>query len=462
MTPLAAKHSVLEKIPARIAALWRVVPLSGAGEPIRIATAAHDHSELSLNLQVLLDAPVTIEKVSEADFEKRFSKVYGLGAGDLDELIDPAAEKTDSQGTSDSGVARFVDRLLREAIAARATDIHIEPGHTEIQIRFRVDGLLNSIPTGRSTFSQRAMLISRIKFMGGMNITECRLPQDGRIRFRQQGEETDIRVSTIPTIYGESVSLRLLPKTNLVLGLEDLGMPKDVRIQLESLVTRPNGIILVTGPTGHGKTTTLYACLSRINSPEKKIFTIEDPVEYRLRGINQIQVHPRIGLTFASALRSVLRQDPDILMVGEIRDADTAEIAIRSSLTGHLVFSTLHTNDAADAVTRLVDMGIEPYLVASSITAVVSQRLVRRKCPECAAGCAACRNTGFRGRFGLFEILPVTDELREMILRKCSARELSRRAVELGMRTLFADGSARAAEGLTTMAEVRRVVEENR
>lgn len=383
---------------------------------------------------------------------------------------------------SEAPVIRLVNRLLREAVEARATDIHFEPLKEALVVRFRVDGILQE--KERHPRKLHAPVISRIKLMAGLNIAEHRLPQDGRFRFRVGGKDLDVRVSTIPTINGEGAVLRLLTRETGLLSLENLGFEPDVLEIFERIISLPNGIILVTGPTGSGKTTTLYASLTRLNRPEVKIVTIEDPVEYQISGINQIQVKPEIGLTFASALRAILRHDPDIILVGEIRDLETAEIAIQAALTGHLVLSTLHTRNALSAAIRLVDMGIERYLIAASVVGLVAQRLVRRVCENCAVeveppptfkralseaslkierifyrkgrGCERCNGTGYFGRMAIYEVFPVDEELRGLILRSDSERDLYRWAEERGYRSLLQDGLLKAARGLTTLEEVFR------
>ncbi len=382
-------------------------------------------------------------------------------------------------------VVRLVNLLVENAIASEASDIHIEPFEDTLRIRYRVDGILyeQEAPPRRL----QAAVTSRIKIMAEMNIAERRLPQDGRIRVQLHGQRVDIRVSTMPTVYGESIVMRLLQRSSVFLPLDRLGFPAATLKRFDALIKRPHGIILVTGPTGSGKTTTLYAALDKINSPGLKIITVEDPVEYQLKGVNQIAVKPKIGLTFASGLRHIVRQDPDVILVGEIRDLETAEIAIQASLTGHLVFSTLHTNDAPGAITRLQDMGVEPYLVASVLEGVLAQRLVRRICQACRVpdaptpgdlealgidaaadtplfrgkGCEECRGTGYRGRMGIYELFPITDDARSLILRRGASRDLRRYAIDSGMVTLRMDGWKRACEGLTTVEEVLRVTQED-
>jgi len=381
--------------------------------------------------------------------------------------------------------------VISQAIEDQATDIHFEPQEGQLRIRYRVDGLLVPVPVPENLLRFQDAIISRLKIMARMNISEKRLPQDGRINFKAGGDTLDIRVSTIPTIYAESVSLRLLNQKREAFTMERIGMDAGDQEQVNRVLNYPHGIILVTGPTGSGKSTSLNAFLRQINSTDLRIVTVEDPIEYEVPGVNQMQVRPEIGLTFASALRHVLRQDPDVIMVGEIRDRETADIAIRASLTGHLVLSTLHTNDAPGAITRLIDMGIEPFLVTSAIELVIAQRLVRRLCPHCAkaepispvklrdtlavlglpaseadgvetlkepAGCDRCRNTGYRGRIGLFEILKPSEELHDLIVKRESSRVLDKCAREQGMRTLQQSGWARVKSGQTTLDEVLRVI----
>jgi general secretion pathway protein E len=385
---------------------------------------------------------------------------------------------------SEAPVIRFVNLLISRAVEQRASDIHIEPFENELKVRYRIDGVLHDVEAPARRL--QAAIVSRIKIMAKLNIAERRLPQDGRIKLRLMGREIDLRVSTLPTLYGESVVLRILDRSSIVVNLDSLGFPADTLKQFEKLITKPYGMILVTGPTGSGKTTTLYGALDKINSPDKKIITIEDPVEYQLFGVNQIHVKPAIGLTFASGLRSIVRQDPDVIMVGEIRDPETAEIAIQSALTGHLVFSTLHTNDASGAVARLLEMNVENYLLASSLLGVLAQRLVRRVCPKCkepaemppelwreiggsegepvraviGRGCEECAHTGYRGRAGIYEFLPVTDQIKAHILERASAGTIKDTAVKQGMRTLRDDGWRSVRTGTTTVAEVVRVTQD--
>ena len=392
-------------------------------------------------------------------------------AGDLSHLRDLAEDK---------GIISLVNLIIENAVKEGASDIHVEPEETNVRVRYRIDGILynrEALP-----LKTQAALSSRIKLLSQMNIAERRLPQDGRIRGRHGGKDVDIRVSTIPSIYGESIVMRILDREASFISLERLGFDPDLLARYETLISKPYGMLLITGPTGSGKTTTLYASLDRINSADKKIITVEEPVEYMLRGITQIHVRPKIGLTFASGLRHIVRQDPDIIMVGEIRDLETARIGIHASLTGHLLLSTLHTNDAPSAIARLIDMGVEHYLVSSTLMGVMAQRLVRRICPDCTEmhpvpeemraelgddlttvprgrGCPRCMQTGYRGRVAIFELLVISDAISDLITSRAPAREIKEKAVAEGMRTLHADGIEKVKQGLTTLEEVFRVTQ---
>jgi type II secretory ATPase GspE/PulE/Tfp pilus assembly ATPase PilB-like protein len=372
--------------------------------------------------------------------------------------------------------------IITQAVRERATDIHIEPRKTEIAVRYRVDGLLHNARLVPKHL--HPAITSRLKIISGMNIAERRVPQDGRIPLNVDGKEIDLRVSTLPTIFGEKIVMRILDKSSTLLSLSQLGFMHDAQLVFERIINQPYGMILITGPTGSGKTTTLYAVLRQLNSPEKNLITVEDPVEYQLTGVNQVQINPKAGLTFANSLRSILRQDPDIIMVGEIRDSETAEIAINAALTGHLVLSTLHTNDAPSAITRLVDMGIEPFLIASSLIGVTAQRLVRKICPHCKVeytphidslsfleleipkhvklyrghGCEKCQGKGYLGRTALQEVMGVDESIKTLILERASSSMIKEQARKNGMRTLLEDGWAKVLEGITTMEEVLRVV----
>jgi general secretion pathway protein E len=389
---------------------------------------------------------------------------------------------------SEGPVIRLVNLIITKAIETRASDIHFEPFEDQFRVRYRIDGVLHDVESPPKRL--QAAIASRVKIMAKLNIAERRLPQDGRIMLRVKGKEIDFRVSSVPTIYGESIVLRILDKSSIVLDIEKLGFPQDTLTGFNDLIQRPHGIILVTGPTGSGKTTTLYCALEKINAPDKKIITIEDPVEYQLKGINQIQVKPSIGLSFANALRSIVRQDPDVILIGEIRDAETAEIAIHSALTGHLVLSTLHTNDAPSAVTRLIDMGMEDFLLSSTLIGILAQRLVRVVCAHCQVpyrpdpailkemhfdgweaepskivgvkGCEHCAQTGYWGRAGIFEFLKVTEEVQKLILGRKDANMIKEAARQGGMRTLREDGWLKVRQGMTTVSEVLRVTQEER
>jgi general secretion pathway protein E len=390
------------------------------------------------------------------------------------------------EAEDEAPIIKFVNSLLFQAVKEKASDIHLECFEKELSVRFRKDGILHEITSVPKKL--QASIISRVKIMAELDIAEKRKPQDGRIRVKVAGRDVDVRISTVPTTWGESVVMRILDRSSVLLTLEDLGLAGKKLHIFEGLILRPHGIILVTGPTGSGKTTSLYAGLERINSPDKKIITVEDPVEYQIQGINQIQVNPKVNLTFANGLRSILRQDPDVILVGEIRDRETADIAIHASLTGHLVFSTLHTNDSASAITRLIDMEIEPFLVASSLMAVIAQRLLRFLCNHCkepyephddellkigirrsqlhdgvlyrAKGCDKCLNMGYSGRTGIFEMLMIDDDIRNLTLSQVDSTKIKRKAMEHGMTTLRMDGAEKVARGLTSVDEVMRVTEE--
>ena len=420
-----------------------------------------------------------------SDIEIALDRMYGAAeslAENADEVDDNDLERL-ADLASEAPAIRTVNRLITAAVGARASDIHLEPTEGALQVRFRVDGAMKELDP--LSAAMKTAVISRIKVMAGLNIAERRMPQDGRLRLAVRGHDVDLRVATSPTIYGEGVVLRLLDRSRLTLDLDALGFDAPLRHAFQETLKRPHGILLVTGPTGSGKTTTLYAALSTLNSPERKLLTIEDPIEYRLAGINQTQVAPGIGLTFAAALRSFLRQDPDIMMVGEIRDLETAQVAVQAALTGHMILSTLHTNSAASAVTRLIDMGVEPFLITSTLNAVLAQRLVRRLCLHCreevkideptglsgktlghaprhwrAHGCPGCQGTGYLGRVAVLELLPVNDAISRLIMERGQAQEIEAAAVASGMRTMLEDGASKVAAGLTTVEEILRVTRE--
>ncbi|MBI3291693.1 MAG: type II/IV secretion system protein [Elusimicrobia bacterium] len=421
-------------------------------------------------LRQVVGLPLRIVLASEQEIQQLIRQHYGIGAETVEAMLQAeetvplasslteAAEDLDAIG-GEASVIRVVNQLLSEAVKERATDIHLEPFERSMAVRYRIDGVLYDLPVPPRLYQFYPALLSRIKVMANLNVAEHRLPQDGRAKVRVQGRQIDLRISILPTPEGETAMIRLL-NTNILLGLEQLGLLPDHQAVLERLLTRPHGILLVTGPTGSGKTTTLYASLVKLNDRMKKILTIEDPIEYRLPGVTQMQVHPKIDFTFARALRSMLRHDPDVMMVGEIRDLETAEIAIRTALTGHLVFSTLHTNDAAGSVSRLLDMGVESYLVSSSLECAVAQRLVRLLCPQCkGTRCSACRQTGYQGRTAIFEFMVLGEEIRRLIVNRVPANQIKALARKQGMRTLREDGMLKVKQGLTTEAEVMRVTQ---
>ena len=495
--PIAGE--ILEKVPTKAVFQYNVVPVGIENGTLRVATSEPFRPGLADSLRLASGLRVKFALAPAADIEKAAKKFYGVGADTLDRLIaDNQIDLDQDAGTSvgdlsnldqEASVVKFVNQIIWECHHDRGTDIHVEPMENDLRIRYRIDGVLHPTPLPPQMKRFQSAIISRIKVMAGMDIAEKRLPQDGRISLRVKGEEIDVRVSTMPTVYGESVSLRLLMRSSGMYGMDRLGLFPDDEEILHRLIRRPHGILLVTGPTGSGKSTSLYAWLHTINSVDKRILTVEDPIEYEMAGINQIQMKPEIGLTFAVGLRHILRQDPDVIMVGEIRDQETADIAIRAALTGHLVFSTLHTNESAGGVTRLVDMGIEPFLVASSVEALVAQRLVRRLCPKCKrpwtvdmpfleslgfpisklltgticepVGCDECRGTGYAGRTGIYEILLVSDAIRQMIVERRSSADIKIHALEHGMRTLRMDGWRKVLGGVTTLEEVIRVTSED-
>ncbi len=498
-----AKHApskeLLSQFPARILLDRRLMPLAETGDGVAVVTSrVFDSTGLDeLRLATGLDVHPVLAPAVEID---RFIKKYlgvgadtlqsmGIGGDDDDDVkvLEDADEDIDlSAAAQDSSIIKFVNQVLAEALESRATDVHVEPFENQLRVRYRIDGVLQEANIPPSVRKFHAAIVSRIKILSHLDIAEKRLPQDGRIRLKVAGREIDLRVSVIPMIHGEAVVLRILDRGDASFGLEHLGMSKRDADVWTKILDLPHGIILVTGPTGSGKTTSLYAALSKINNADLKIVTIEDPVEYQLRGINQIQVNTKSGLSFAAGLRAILRHDPDVVLIGEIRDKETAEIAVQASLTGHLVFSTLHTNDAPGAATRLVDMDVEPYLVASSLEMVAAQRLVRLICPRCkeeqphsevetlkaefgeevpdvlyrGRGCRNCQGTGFRGREGVFEMMPITDEIRALILTHASSREVRKVAIAQGMTSLREDGWRLIREGKTTPEEVLRMTKD--
>jgi type II secretion system protein E len=492
---LDIKPEIIEKVPAKFACYYKIVPISLEG--IRLTIAVTNPLDLAVLDDIKLILKYDIEPVlsSEKDILESIKRYYGVGAETVEKIMGQAdvgrsgPTQLETSGNiddmaDDASIIKFVNQVLHQAVTERATDIHIEPFEGELRIRYRVDGVLFNASIPPTIKYLHSAIVSRIKIMSALNIAEKRLPQDGRIKLKIAGAELDFRISVIPTSYGESVHIRIL-SGSILMGLEKLGLFGNDLNVIEEIIRKPHGILLVTGPTGSGKTTTLYACLSKINDASKNIITIEDPIEYQLRGITQIQVNTKVGLTFGTGLRSMLRHDPDIMMVGEIRDLETAEIAIRVALTGHLVFSTLHTNDATGAITRLLDMGIEPYLVSSSTEAAIAQRLVRVICDKCkrevvpdrellkdlkldpnqkrvffeGKGCESCKFTGFKGRTAIYEILVMNDEIRDLVLRRASINKIKERALKNGMRTLFNNGMEKVEKGITTIREVLRVTE---
>jgi len=492
------ERELLARFPARILLSQKLLPLEQTPDGVVVATSrVFDSGPLDeLRLATGMELRPALAPANE--IERAAKRVLGVGAdtlqsmgADEDEVkvIETNDDDLDLNATAaaqDSSIIKFVNQIMAEALEVRATDVHVEPFENQLRIRYRVDGVLIETPIPSKIRKYHAAIVSRLKILSHLDIAEKRLPQDGRIRLRIAGREIDLRVSVIPMIHGEAVVLRILDRGDAMYGLEHLGMSvRDNKVWTEVL-DLPHGIILVTGPTGSGKTTTLYAALSKINNTDLKIITIEDPVEYQLRGINQIQVNTKANLTFGAGLRAILRHDPDVVLIGEIRDRETAEIAVQASLTGHLVFSTLHTNDAPGATTRLIDMGVEPYLVASSVEMVAAQRLVRLICKHCreempqeevdrltseldddvppvlyrGRGCRNCQNTGYRGRQGVFEMMPVTDEVRNLILSRASSRAIRKVAVEQGMKSLRQDGWRLVAEGRTTVEEVIRMTKD--
>ncbi len=484
---------VLNLVPRAQALRYTLVPFALVGATLRIAVADPLESDgtdslahgLKLNIEPVLAARSDITQAIERLYGKESGGLEGFSTDDVAPLTTDVAT-TGEMGTeaeSDAPIIKLVHAIIVEAIQRRASDIHVEPLERRLRVRYRIDGVLLEAESPPKRL--QLAIISRLKIMANISIAEKRLPQDGRIQIALGGRTLDLRVSSLPTAYGESIVMRILDKESLQLGLPELGFLSDDQAIFERLITSPDGLLLVTGPTGSGKTTTLYGCLHHINKSDRKIITVEDPVEYQMTGINQVPVRQEIGMTFASALRAMLRQAPNIVMVGEIRDTETAEISINASLTGHMVFSTLHTNDAPGAVTRLVDIGVKPFLVATSLRGVMAQRLVRKICPACAkphtptaqelhalnigpeqvaggnfrrgAGCEACQGTGYRGRMGIFEILVVTDSIRELIYAGASATQLRERARTEGMRTMREDGVRKIIAGLTTVEEVASI-----
>jgi general secretion pathway protein E len=493
-----ASPPYLQRLSPQYLRQYRFCPISADQGVLLIACADPADPTPVDDLRAGLGVEVRVAVATEGAILEAIERYFGTGSTAVQRVIetirdDEGGGDESSEDVSslrdmafDAPVVRLVNLLIENAVKASASDIHIEPFEDNLRVRYRIDGILFDAETPPRRL--RAAVTSRIKIMAELNIAERRLPQDGRIRMGLEGRRLDIRVSTIPTIHGESIVMRILDRAAILLPLESLGFEGRTQRQLEALITLPHGMLLVTGPTGSGKTTTLYGSLAKINSAEKKIITIEDPVEYQLRGVNQIHVKPKIGLTFAAGLRHIVRQDPDVIMVGEIRDLETGDIAIHAALTGHLVFSTLHTNDAPGAITRLLDMGMEPYLLASVLEGVLAQRLVRVVCRACSvpcspepkqlramgvegvpadarlvrgAGCAECRGTGYRGRTGIYEFLRMTEEIRSLTLRKAPGHEIRQRALAANMVSLRQDGWRKCCAGVSTIDEVLRVTLED-
>ncbi|MCX5698133.1 MAG: ATPase, T2SS/T4P/T4SS family [Candidatus Omnitrophica bacterium] len=461
----------VKAVPAKFVQHYGFIPINLEGAVLTIAVYNPMDVWLAENIKINLGFQVARVLTSRHEVETAIHKYYGAVAGTVDSIMEGKASagtklvKDESvedieKNADEASVIKLVNQIITEAIKMRATDIHIEIYVNKVVLRYRIDGVLREMKMPQDAYYIEPAIVSRIKIMCHLDVVEHRIPQDGRAKVRLlDGEEVDLRVSILQGYFGENVVIRILP-SQVLLDLDKIGfLPQDLEI-INKLIQKPHGIILITGPTGSGKTTTLYTCLSRLNRKEVKIISIEDPVEYAIEGITQIHVNPKVGLTFASALRSVLRHDPDIMMIGEIRDSETADLAIRSSLTGHLVFSTLHTNDSATGIARLMDMGIQPYLLASSVEVIIAQRLVRLLCPLCQGkGCEACSETGFKGRRPIYEIMVIDADIRNLIVEHKSAQEIKAKSREKGMRTLMENGMLLVEQGLTTKEEILRVVE---
>jgi type II secretory ATPase GspE/PulE/Tfp pilus assembly ATPase PilB-like protein len=496
LSQIEISKEVINKIPAKIATYYKLIPIDFSNGVLTIATASPLDVNIIDGVSLVVKEKIKTALASEKDILECISTYYGVGAQTIDQMMEtnqikPTLKKNEDLAELDNeaSIAKFLNQVLIEAYEDRATDIHIEPYENDLKIRYRIDGVLSDTKLPANINHFKDFINARIKIMSNLNIAEKRLPQDGRFKVKIGSANLDLRVSFLPTQFGESVVIRLLRSSSLY-SLSDLGLTSDDLKTLDLLLKKPHGIIFVTGPTGSGKTTTLYACLSHINSADNKIITIEDPIEYQLKGIMQMQIHPEIGLTFARGLRSMLRHDPDVMMVGEVRDAETAKTAVQIAMTGHLIFSTLHTNDSASGVTRLIDMGIDPYLITSSVECFIAQRLVRELCPRCKTpfkttaetikknfgidpqidgeitlyeniGCKACNSSGYHGRSGIYEFLILNDEIREMIMQKASSTQIKNKAMSLGMITLMQSGWNKVKEGSTTMSEIVRVTKED-
>ena len=485
----------LTKLPASAVYQSRVLPCAGGEGSLTVVASDPFDTRAADGLRLIAGGVIRIALAPREEVEKAVKKYYGVGADAIEKMIEDGRYSVDddigamtkidvNEMGEEAAIVKFVNQIIAEADRQGATDIHIEPQETELRIRYRIDGMLHKVDVPPQLNRLKSAIISRIKVMANLDIAEKRLPMDGRIGIRIAGQDIDIRVSTMPAAYGESISLRLLAKSGSFVKMDDLGFNERDFAVVSKIIHRPNGIFLVTGPTGSGKSTSLYSFLSEVNKIDVRIMTAEDPIEYHMAGINQVQMQSDIGMTFARALRAFLRQDPDIIMVGEIRDRETAEIAINASLTGHMVFSTLHTNDAAGAFPRLIDMGVEPFLIASAVAGVMGQRLCRRLCPDCRrevpldmkyytlstppekgtvfepAGCDACTRTGYRGRRALFEVLEVDEDIEGAIVRRENATQIRNLSLSKGMKTLREDGWAKVFKGVTSVKEVMRVTED--
>lgn len=484
-------REAIGRVPLKLALHFKVMPIEWKGSALTIALANPQDVRILDELRLALKQPVTIGPVvaTEEDILLAMKKHYGVGAETIDQILaargiraalpeamDEIVEDIE-QLADDASVVKLVNQLILEAHRRRATDIHLEPYRGKVRLRYRVDGMLHDADVAPAIRQLFPAIVSRIKVISNLNLVERRLPQDGRASVKIGEEKLDLRISVLPASLGESVVIRILPN-RMLLDLQEMGYREDDLKILRAAIQKPYGLVFVTGPTGSGKTTTLYACLKVMNTKERKIVTIEDPIEYELEGITQVNVNPQIGLSFANGLRSMLRHDPNVMMVGEVRDTETAELAVRIALTGHLVLSTLHTNDATGGITRLMDMGIDPYLIASSVECIIAQRLVRLLCSSCkekvrsgrsdvewlykASGCEACHHSGFLGRTAIYEFFLMTQPIRELVVRKASADEIRRMAVEQGMQTMREDGWSKVKAGLTSLDEVLRVTQDER
>jgi general secretion pathway protein E len=486
-----------ERVPVRFLKESKALPLREDAGQVVLAMADPLDEYVINAFRLVTHREVSARLAVPSELDAAFERLYGSGKSSMDQIVGEVETREEEGGNEDlqqlkdlaseAPIIRLVSLIISHALEARASDIHIEPFENRLIVRYRVDGVMHEVESPPRRFS--AAVISRIKIMASLDIAERRLPQDGRIKLRIQGKEIDLRVSTVPTMHGESVVMRILDKSGTALDFETLGFDADVLERFMDVLMQPHGILLVTGPTGSGKTTTLYTALDRLNNPDLKILTVEDPVEYQMEGINQIQVKPQIGLTFANALRSIVRQDPDVIMIGEIRDLETAQIAVQSALTGHMVLSTLHTNDAASTINRLLDMGMDDYLLTSTVNGILAQRLVRTLCRHCReaypalpevveemqlrrytsaepvmlyrpVGCEQCGGTGYKGRLSIVELLVMSDAIRSLVMRHVTAGEIRQQAIAEGMQTMYENGLSKAVAGVTTIEEVLRVTRE--